>query len=168
VTTPEIPGNDDQIANPAGADADLASDADLAAVDADPMAALLGGLDLGSMMETVQEMQQQMAEAQNALAATEVEGSAGGGKVRVTITGDFLPVSVRLNPEVVDPDETEMLEDLILAAWRDAVAEVGRSHQAADPMAGLDLSSMGLDPSALGFGGGPESDALPDTADGEA
>ena len=155
MTTPEIPGNDHHSANPAGADADLA------AVDADPMAALLGGLDLGSRMETAQEMQQQMAEAQNALAATEVEGSAGGGKVLVTITGDFLPVSVRLNPEVVDPAETEMLEDLILAAWRDAVAEVGRSHQAADPMAGLDLSAMGL-------GGGPESDAFPGPVDGEA
>lgn len=162
MTTPEIPDNDHHSANPAGADADLA------AVDADPMAALLGGLDLGSLMETAQEMQQQMAEAQNVLAATEVEGSAGGGKVLVTITGDFLPVSVRLNPEVVDPAETEMLEDLILAAWRDAVAEVGRSHQAADPMAGLDLSSMGLDPSALGLGGGPESGAFPGAVDGEA
>ena len=145
MSTPEHSGNDD-------APASDAPQAD------DPMAALLGGLDLGSMMESVQQMQQQMVEAQTELAATEVEGSAGGGKVRVTITGDFLPVGVKLDRGVVDAVDTELLEDLILAAWRDAVAEVGRSHQAADPMAGLDLSAMGLDPSALGLGGAADDD----------
>ena len=84
--------------------------------DADPMAAMLGGLDLGSLMETAQQMQQQMADAQSQLAATRVEGSAGGGKVRVTITGDLQPVGVKLDPEVVDPDDTQWLEELILAA----------------------------------------------------
>lgn len=143
MSTPDIPGNDETAAE----------------AEVDPMAALLGGLDMGSLMETAQQMQQQMADAQNALAATEVEGSAGGGKVQVTITGDFLPVGVKLDASVVDPDDTELLEDLILAAWRDAVAEVGRSHQTADPMAGLDLGSMGLDPSALGLGESPESGA---------
>ena len=82
MTTPEIPDNDHHSANPAGADADLA------AVDADPMAALLGGLDLGSLMETAQEMQQQMAEAQNALAAT---AAAGRSPALNELTGDGLP-----------------------------------------------------------------------------
>lgn len=152
MTTPENPSPDD------------AAPEQVPAADSDPMAALLGGLDMGSLMETAQQMQQQIADAQNALAATEVEGSAGGGKVRVTITGDFLPVGVKLDPEVVDPADVDLLEDLILAAWRDAVAEVGRSHQAADPMAGLDLGSMGIDPASFGLGAASpdDSDASPE------
>ncbi len=146
MTTPEIPSPDDATPEPAPSG------------DADPMAAMLSGLDFGSLMETAQQMQQQMTDAQSQLAATEVEGSAGGGKVRVTITGDFLPVGVKLNPEVVDPADVDLLEDLILAAWRDAVAEVGRSHQAADPMAGLDLGSMGIDPASFGLGAASPDD----------
>ena len=131
--------------------------------DADPMAAMLGGLDLGSLMETAQQMQQQMADAQSQLAATQVEGSAGGGKVRVTITGDLQPVGVRLDPDVIDPDDAELLEDLILAAWRDAVAEVGRAEPSGDPMGGLDLGSMGIDPAAFGIGGdAPELETDPE------
>lgn len=142
MTTPENHSPDEALPEPA------------ASADADPMAAMLGGLGLGSLMETAQQMQQQMAEAQSQLAQTEVEGSAGGGKVRVTITGDLQPVGVRLDPEVIDPDDAELLEDLILAAWRDAVAEVGRVEQSGDPMGGIDLSAMGIDPAALGLGGG--------------
>ena len=70
---------------------------------------------------------------------------------------------MRLDPEVIDPDDAELLEDLILAAWRDAVAEVGRAEQSGDPMGGLDLSSMGIDPASFGIG--PASD---DESDGSS
>ena len=153
MTTPENSSPDDATPEPAPS------------ADADPMAAMLGGLDLGSLMETAQQMQQQMAQAQSQLAQTEAEGSAGGGKVRVKITGDLQPVGVRLDPEVIDPDEAEMLEDLILAAWRDAVAEVGRAEQSGDPMGGIDLSSMGIDPAAFGMGGdNPQIETDPDAS----
>lgn len=151
MTSPENPSPDD------------ATPEQVPSADADPMAAMLGGLDLGSLMETAQQMQQQMADAQSQLAATRVEGSAGGGKVRVTITGDLQPVGVKLDPEVVDPDDTQWLEELILAAWRNAVAEVGRAEQSGDPMGGLDLSSMGIDPASFGIG--PASD---DESDGSS
>ena len=78
----------------------------------DPLAALLGGggggFDFGALMEQAGQMQAQLVAAQEQAAATEVEGSAGGGKVRVTITGDFLPVGVKLDRGVVDPDDTEL------------------------------------------------------------
>ncbi|MEZ5382580.1 MAG: YbaB/EbfC family nucleoid-associated protein [Microthrixaceae bacterium] len=123
----------------------------------DPMAALLGGLDLGSLMETAQQMTQQLAAAQDELAATEVEGSAGGNAVRVTVTGDLHPVAVAIDPAVVDPDETELLEDLVLTAWRDAVAKADRlqSGGQAGQAAGMDLGALGLDASALGLGAPP-------------
>ena len=81
----------------------------------------------------------------------------------MTITGDLQPVGVKLDPEVVDPDDTQWLEELILAAWRNAVAEVGRAEQSGDPMGGLDLSSMGIDPASFGIG--PASD---DESDGSS
>ena len=120
----------------------------------DPMAALLGGLDLGSLVETAQQMTEQLAAAQDELAATEVEGSAGGNKVRVTLTGDLHPVAVAIDAEVVDPDDTELLEDLVLAAWRDAVAVADRlqSEGQAGQAAGMDLGALGLDATTLGLG----------------
>ena len=84
---------------------------------------LLGGLDLGALMGAASEMQQQFADAQERLAETVVEGSAGGGLVRVEITGDFTFQSVSISPEVIDPDDASMLEDLVLAALRDAASK---------------------------------------------
>jgi DNA-binding YbaB/EbfC family protein len=83
-----------------------------------------GGLDLGSLMEQASQMQQQMAQAQAEAAATELEGVAGGGMVRVTVTGAGEFRSVAIDPKAVDPDDVEMLEDLVLAALHDATARI--------------------------------------------
>ncbi len=64
--------------------------------------------------------QEMLAKAQEELANTSVEGSAGGGAVRVTMNGDLQVVGVTIEQEVVDPDDVEMLQDLIMAAVRDA------------------------------------------------
>ena len=66
------------------------------------------------------EAQAMLQQAQEQLAATKVEGSAGGGAVRVTMTGDQKIEGVKIEPDVLDPDDVEMLEDLIVAAINDA------------------------------------------------
>jgi len=83
-----------------------------------------GGLDLGSLMEQASQMQQQMAEAQAAAAGTVLEGVAGGGAVKVTVTGTGEFQAVSIDPGAVDPDDVAMLEDLVLAALRDATTRI--------------------------------------------
>jgi DNA-binding YbaB/EbfC family protein len=83
-----------------------------------------GGLDLGSLMEQASQMQQQMAEAQAAAATTVLEGVAGGGAVKVTVTGTGEFRSVHIDPGAVDPADVGMLEDLVLAALRDATTRI--------------------------------------------
>ena len=73
------------------------------------------------MMAQAQKMQQGMMKAQEELAEERIEGSAGGGIVKVTVTGKSDVVGVKISPEAVDPDDVEMLEDLVLAAVHDAV-----------------------------------------------
>ena len=81
-----------------------------------------GGLpDFGSLLSQLGQVQENLRQAQQEAAQTTVEGSAGGGAVRVTVTGGLEFQSVRIDPAVVDPDDVEMLEDLVLAAARDAV-----------------------------------------------
>jgi DNA-binding YbaB/EbfC family protein len=78
-------------------------------------------MNMGKMMKQVQEMQKQMEKAQEELAGEEVEASAGGGMVTVKVTGDLNIKSIKLDPEAIDPDDPEMLEDLILAAVNEAM-----------------------------------------------
>ncbi|MDY7102244.1 MAG: YbaB/EbfC family nucleoid-associated protein [Actinomycetota bacterium] len=111
-----------------------------------------GGFDFGSLLNTAQQMQQQMAEAQAEAAATEVTGSAGGGAVEVTLTGGLEARNVAIRPDAVDPDDVEMLEDLVVAALEDALAKVrGLQEQAAG---GMDLGSMDLGGLGKMLGGG--------------
>ena len=79
-----------------------------------------GGGNMQQLMKQAQAMQRKLQEAQEEIAETEVTGSAAGGMVEVTMTGDKTPVSVTIKPEAVDPDDVEMLEDMILAALNDA------------------------------------------------
>lgn len=97
----------------------------------------LAGLDLGALLGAAQNMQAQMAESQSQIAATTVDGQSGGGVVTVTVTGGYEFQSVTISPDAVDPDDVSMLEDLVLAALRDAVAKVGALHASVDPLAGL-------------------------------
>ena len=83
------------------------------------------------MMKQVQKMQADMAAAQDALAQATVEGSAGGGMVKVVVTGAGEVQTVRIAPEVVDPEDVEMLEDLVLAALHEAVGKVNAAQQQA-------------------------------------
>lgn len=84
-----------------------------------------GGVGGGNALAQAQEM---LARAQEELAVASVEGSAGGGAVRVTMNGEQQVTGVSIAPEVVDPEDVEMLQDLIMAAIRDA-AERARELQ---------------------------------------
>ena len=81
----------------------------------------MGGFgNMQNLMRQAQKMQEDMLKAQEELANTQVEGVSGGGMVKVTMTGKKEFVGVKLAKEAVDPDDIEMLEDLILAAIKDA------------------------------------------------
>ena len=82
-----------------------------------------GGMNMQQMMKQAQKLQEQMAKAKEDLENARVTGSAGGGAVTVTISGSKRFLSVEIKPEVVDPDDVEMLEDLITAAANEAYAE---------------------------------------------
>ena len=98
---------------------------------------------MSQLLEQAQRMQQQLTAAQEQLAQEEVTGSAGGGLVTATMTGSGELTAVTISPEAVDPDDLETLQDLVVAAVRDA------SRAAAE----LTASRMG--PLAGGLGGGP-------------
>lgn len=102
-----------------------------------------GGLDMGSLLGMAMDMQQQLLAAQSAAAQTLVEGQSGGGVVSISVTGDLVFQSVSIDPDAVDPEDVEMLQDLVLAALHDAVARVNEITQASNPMAGMGLGDMG-------------------------
>ena len=79
-----------------------------------------GGMNMQAMVKQAQKMQQDMLKAKEELAELEVTGSAGGELVQVTMTCDMNVTAVNIKPEAVDPDDVEMLEDLIVAAFNDA------------------------------------------------
>ena len=79
---------------------------------------------LAGLMKQASQMQSKMAEMQAKLEATEMEGSAGAGMVTVTLSGKFELRRIRMDPKLADPAETEMLEDLIVAAHADAKRKI--------------------------------------------
>ena len=84
---------------------------------------------LGQMMKQAQQMQAKMAEMQVRLEAVEMNGAAGGGMVKVTIGGKGELKTIKIDKSLVDPNEVEVLEDLVLAAFNDAKARA-ESHVA--------------------------------------
>jgi len=97
---------------------------------------------MGDLLKQAQKMQEQLMEAQAAAAEQVVEGQAGGGVVKVTVTGGMEFRSVTIDPDAVDPDDVPMLEDLVLAAIHDAVARAREVTEEA--MGGLGAMMGGL------------------------
>lgn len=103
-----------------------------------------GGFDLGGLLQQAQAMQEQMEAAQQAQAQQVVTGTAGGGKVSVQITGAGAFESISISADVVDPDDIEMLEDLVLAALRDGASQVAELQETSmEGMALPDLGNLG-------------------------
>lgn len=99
-----------------------------------------------NMMKQVQKMQADMLAAQDALAAETVEASAGGGMVTAVVTGSGELQSITIAPEVVDPDDVEMLQDLVVAAVTEAsrMAQELQQQRMGGVTGGIDLSAFGL------------------------
>lgn len=78
---------------------------------------------MGQLMKQAQKMQEEMVKVQDQLERETVEASVGGGSVTVTMTGRFEVTKVKIDPAAIDPDDAEMLEDLVLAAYNEALRQ---------------------------------------------
>ena len=96
-----------------------------------------GGMNMQSLMKQAQkmqaEMQEKMEKANEELESTELTGTSGGGMVEVVMTGDRKMKSISIKQEVVDPDDVEMLEDLVVSAVNDCLGQITRKEQDAMP-----------------------------------
>jgi nucleoid-associated protein EbfC len=103
-------------------------------------------MDVNKMMQQVQQLQAQMEKAQEELAKETVEASAGGGMVTVKATGALQITEIKISPEAIDPDDPEMLADMVLAAVNEALRSAQSLQQSKlGGVAGLgDLGSLGL------------------------
>jgi len=116
-----------------------------------------GGFDMSNLLAQAQAMQNQLMEAQADLESQEIEGSAGGGLVTALVSGTGELLSLNIKPEAVDPDDTETLADLIVAAVRDAAENAKEAAaRAMGPLAG---GIPGFGSEGPGFGGGPAAPA---------
>jgi hypothetical protein len=100
--------------------------------------------EINQLVAQAQKMQEQLAAAQKELAKRTFEGSAGGGMVVATVTGAQELVDISISPEVVDPDDVEMLQDLVVAAVRRALeaASAAASDELGGLTGGLDLGGL--------------------------
>lgn len=80
-----------------------------------------GGGNMNNMMRQMQKLQKKMEEAQEKVNETELEATAGGGMVTVRINGNKEVLGIEIDPEIVDPEDVEMLQDMILVAVNDAI-----------------------------------------------
>ena len=113
-----------------------------------------GGMpgNMNNLMKQAQKMQRQMEEKQKELEEKEFTATAGGGAVEVKISGKKELLSVKLSPEVVDPEDIEMLQDLIVAAVNEAYGQADQASQAA--VGSLTGGLGGLGGGLGGLGGG--------------
>jgi len=109
-----------------------------------PRGGMQGGM--GNLAKQLQKMQEEMLKAQEELAEETLKVTAGGGMVTVVVTGHQRIQSIKLNPEVVDPDDVEMLEDLLVAAVNQAIEK--SQAMAAERLEGL---TGGMNLPGLGF-----------------
>jgi DNA-binding YbaB/EbfC family protein len=97
------------------------------------------------MLRQVQKMQADMARAQEELAAAEVEASAGGGMVNVRVSGGLVVKEIRIDPAAIDPEDPELLADMVLAAVNEGLraAQELAAQKMGGATAGLDLGALG-------------------------
>jgi DNA-binding YbaB/EbfC family protein len=111
-----------------------------------------GGFDFNALLQQAQQMQDQVASVQQELAAATVDGTVGDGLVTVTVNGTGELVGVKIRRDSFDPSEPEDLEDLIVAAYRDAAA---RAQEMASEKLGPITGALGGEPGAGGGSGLP-------------
>jgi DNA-binding YbaB/EbfC family protein len=103
-------------------------------------------MDVGKMLQQVQQMQAEMAKAQEELAKETVEASAGGGMVKVVVSGDLEIRSITIDAAAIDPDDPELLQDMVLAAVNEGLrsAQELAANKMGGLTGGLDLGGLGL------------------------
>ena len=89
-----------------------------------------GGMNINQLMKEAKKMQADMEKSQAELATKEFDASAGGGAVTVKVSGEKLLKEIKIKPEVVDPDDVEMIEDLILTCVNEALRKVDSAQAA--------------------------------------
>ena len=101
---------------------------------------------MNKMLQQVQKMQQDMATAQEQLKNEEVEASAGGGMVTVKVSGDLVVKSISIDPEAIDPEDSELLQDMVLAAVNEGMraAQELAASKMGGVTGGMDLGGLGL------------------------
>jgi DNA-binding YbaB/EbfC family protein len=105
----------------------------------------MGGMDINALMKQAQQMQNEMLQAQESLKDEEVEASAGGGMIKVKISGDLVIKDVTIDPDAVDPEDAEMLAEMVQAAVNEAI-------RAAQELAASKMPDV---PGMPGMGGAP-------------
>ena len=104
----------------------------------------MAGMNMQQMMKQARKMQEQLAAAEDNLKTQTVDTSAGGGMVKVTMTGDMKIGSIKIDPDACDPEDVEMLQDMIRAAVNEAIRSVGElaNKQMGAITGGLNIPGM--------------------------
>ena len=110
----------------------------------------MGGFDVNALLEQAQQMQEEMVQAQESLKDEQVEASAGGGMDKVVMSGDLVVKSIAIDPEAVDPEDAEMLAEMVQAAVNEAI-------RAAQELAASKMPDI----PGMGGPGGPGIPGLP-------
>ena len=101
-----------------------------------------GGININSLMKEAKKMQADMEKSQAELAVKEFEATAGGGAISVKVTGEKVLKEIKLKPEIVDPDDIEMLEDLILTCTNEALRKVDSAQ--AENLGKFNIPGLGI------------------------
>ena len=103
-----------------------------------------GGMNQAAMMKQVQKMQQDMIRAQEEMEKKTYTATAGGGMVKATVSGKNEVVELEINPDAVDPDDVEMLQDMVIAAVNEALraAETDKANNMSRMAGGLNLGGL--------------------------
>ena len=109
----------------------------------DPLGALGGeGFDMNALLQQAQQMGEQLMATQQEAESQIYEGQAGGGAVKIGVTGGFEFQSVSISPAAVNADDVEMLEDLVLAALNDAISQMGQHQGGGGGLGALDIGDL--------------------------
>ena len=104
----------------------------------------MAGMNMQEMMKQARKMQEQLAQAQESMKDVTIDASAGGGMVKATVNGDLELVSIQIDPDALDPEDVDMLQDMIVAAVNEAIRGVSEvaSKQMSSITGGLNIPGM--------------------------
>lgn len=104
----------------------------------------MAGMNMQEMMKQARKMQEQLAQAQENMKDVTVDASAGGGMVKATVNGDLELVSIKIDPDALDPEDVELLQDMIVASVNEAIRGISEvaSKQMSSITGGLNIPGM--------------------------